>query len=185
MIIDSNTSTKSTTEYEQYLTFKKHKINLIIDLNLFRTKTVNVQFNIELASFIKLLIIDISFEIMKFHVIKIDTLFSLSLININRLKFYFNNVRNILIMIAQLEKSFLSIIRRFDHEFLLWKNFMQIYVNQFFDFNLCYLIETKSRQLHKRFNHLFTKQLYDLLKRVDHDLNKSVLKKLIKFCTSC
>jgi hypothetical protein len=30
-------------------------------------------------------------------------------------------------MIIQNRK--LSIIRRFDHEFLLWRNFMQIYVN--------------------------------------------------------
>jgi hypothetical protein len=44
-------------------------------------------------------------------------------------------------MIIQNRK--LSIIRRFDHEFLLWRNFMQTYIDQSFDLNLCYLIETK------------------------------------------
>jgi hypothetical protein len=115
MMIDSNASTKSTAEYEQYLAF--NKINSTIDLNLFRTETVNVQFEIESASSIKSLTIDISFEIVKFHVIKTDTSFLLSLADMNRLKVYFNNVENILNMIIQNRK--LSIIRRFDHEFLL------------------------------------------------------------------
>ncbi len=62
---------------------------------------------------------------------------------------------------------------------------MQIYVNQFFDLNFCYFIETKLRQLHRRFDHSFIRKLYDLLKRADHEMKKSVLKKLIKFCTFC
>jgi hypothetical protein len=117
VMIDSNASTKSIAEYEQYLAFKEHKIDLTIDLNPFRTETVNVQFDIESASSIESLIIDISFEIMKFHVVKIDILFLLSLADMNRLKVYFNNVKNTLNMIIQKQK--LSVIRRFDHEFLL------------------------------------------------------------------
>jgi hypothetical protein len=160
-------------------------MNSTIDLNLSRTETVNVQFDIESASSIESLIIDISFEIMKFHVIKTNISFLLSFANMNRLKVYFYNVKNILIIIAQFEKSLLSIIRRFGHEFLLWKNFMQTYISQSFDLNLCYLIETKLRQLHRRFDHSSTRKLYDLLERVDHEVKKSVLKKLIKFCTFC
>jgi hypothetical protein len=119
MMIDSNASTKSTVEYDQYLIFKKHKIDSSIDLNVTKTETVNIQFDIESARSIESLIIDISFEIVKFHVIKTDISFLLSLADMNRLKVYFNNVKNILMMIAQLEKSFLSVIRRFDHGFLL------------------------------------------------------------------
>ncbi len=140
VMIDSNASTKSTAEYEQYLAF--NKINLTIDLNLSRAETVNVQFEIESTSSIKSLIIDISFEIMKFHVIKIDTSFLLSLADMNCLKVYFNNVINSLIQmintneILRKKKNF-SVIRRFDHEYLLWKNFMQVYVNLFFDLSSC------------------------------------------------
>jgi hypothetical protein len=117
VMIDSNASTKSTAEYDQYLAFKKNKIDSSIDLDLSRADAVNVQFDIESASSIESLIIDISFEIMKFHVIKADTSFLLSLADMNRLKVYFNNVENILNMIIQKRK--LSVIRRFDHEFLL------------------------------------------------------------------
>jgi hypothetical protein len=117
MMIDSSVSTKSTAEYDQYLAFKKNEIDSSVDFDLSRTETVNVQFDIESASSIKSLIINISFEIVKFHVIKANISFLLSLADMNRLKVYFNNVENILNMIIQKRK--LSVIRRFDHEFLL------------------------------------------------------------------
>jgi hypothetical protein len=107
VMIDSNASTKSTAEYEQYLAF--NKINFTIDLNFFRAETVNVQFEIESASSIESLTIDISFEIVKFHVIKTDTSFLLSLVDMNRLKDYFNNVINSLI---QMMKIFDEILRK-------------------------------------------------------------------------
>jgi hypothetical protein len=79
-------------------------------------------------------------------------------------------------MIAQFEKSSLSVIRRFGHGFLLWKNFMQTYIDQFFDLNLCYLIETKLRQLHRRFDHSSIRKLYDLLKRFGHEVKNQFWK---------
>jgi hypothetical protein len=125
MMIDSNVSTKSTAEYDQYLTFKKNKIDSSIDLDLSRADAVNVQFDIESTSSIKSLIIDISFEIMKFYVIKTNTSFLLSLADMNSLKVYFNNVTNSLIQMIKTSNEILrkkksySVIRRFDHEFLL------------------------------------------------------------------
>jgi hypothetical protein len=47
------------------------------------------------------------------------------------------------------------------------------------------MIETKLRQLHRRFDHPSIKRLHDLLKRVEHEVKKSALKKLTKFCTFC
>jgi hypothetical protein len=124
VMIDSSALTKSTAEYNQYLVFKKHKIYFIIDLNFIKTKAMNVQFDIELINSIKSLIIDISFEIMKFHVIKTNISFLLSLADINSLKVYFNNVINSLIQMININEIFrkkkrFSVIRRFDHEFLL------------------------------------------------------------------
>jgi hypothetical protein len=117
VIIDSNASTKSTAEYDQYLAFKNHKVDSFIDLNHTRAETVNVQFDIGSASSIGSLTIDTPFEIVKFHVIKADTPFLLSLADMDRWKVYFNNVENTLNMIIQNRK--LSVIRRFDHGFLL------------------------------------------------------------------
>jgi hypothetical protein len=125
MMIDSGVSTKSTAEYDQYLAFKKNKIDSFVDLDLSRTDAVNVQFDIESVSSIESLIIDISFGIMKFHVIKTDISFLLSLADMNRLKVYFNNVINSLIQMIKISDEILrkkrsfSVIRRFDHGFLL------------------------------------------------------------------
>jgi hypothetical protein len=79
----------------------------------------------------------------------------------------------------------LSIIRRFDHDFLLWKNFLHSYITQFFEFNLCYLTDVELRQLHRRFDHSFIKKLHDLLERSGHEVKKAVLKKPTKFCIFC
>jgi hypothetical protein len=62
---------------------------------------------------------------------------------------------------------------------------MQTYIDQSFDLNSCYLIETELRQLHKRFDHSSIRKLHDLLERADHEVKKSVLEKLTKFCTFC
>jgi hypothetical protein len=98
----------------------------------------------------------------------------------NRLKVYFNNVENTMIKIVNDQKKRFSVIRRFDHDFLLWKNVIFT-----FDSNLCYLIETELRQLHRRFKHFLVRQLFNLLKRSKHDVKKSILKKLITFCAFC
>jgi hypothetical protein len=180
IMIDSRASVRSIVDYEQYLAFMK---NISIDLNRIKRETVNVQFEIESISSIKSLTIDISMRLVKFHVIKIDTLFLLSLADMNRLKVYFNNVENLLIDTIKV----LSIIRRFDHGFLLWKNFyfLHSYIVQSFNFNFCYLTDVELRQLHRRFDHSSTTKLHDLLKRSDHDVKKPVLKKLTKFCIFC
>jgi hypothetical protein len=180
IMIDSRVSIRSIVDYEQYLAFIK---NTFIDLNRIKTSTVNVQFEIESISSFESLTIDISFELMKFHVIKADTSFLLSLADMNRLKVYFNNVENLLIDKIKIS----SVIRRFDHDFLLWKNsyFLHFYITQFFEFNLCYLIDVELRQLHKRFDQSFITKLHDLLERSSHEVDKAVLKKLTKFCTFC
>ncbi len=179
-MIDSKASIRSIVDYEQYLAFIK---NISIDLNRAKAEAVNVQFGIESISSIESLTIDIPFGLMKFHVIKTDTSFLLSLADMNRFKVYFNNIENILFMI--IENRSLSIVRRFDHGFLLWKNFLHSYITQFFEFNLCYLTDVELRQLHRRFDHLSITKLHNLLERFDHEVKKAVLKKLTKFCIFC
>jgi hypothetical protein len=83
IMIDSSVSTKSTAEYDQYLAFKKYKIDSSIELNITKTDAVNVQFDIESARSIESLTIDISFETVKFHVIKTDISFLLNLADMN------------------------------------------------------------------------------------------------------
>ncbi len=182
IMIDSRASVRSIVDYEQYLAFIK---NTFIDLNRTKTDAVNVQFEIESISSVESLTIDISLRLMKFHVIKANTSFLLSLVDMNRLKVYFNNIENILFMI--IKNRNLSVIRRFDHDFLLWKNSYSLhsYIVQSFNFNLCYLIDVELRQSHRRFDHSSILKLHVLLERSDHEIEKATLKKLTKFCTFC
>jgi hypothetical protein len=124
-------------------------------------------------------------RLIEFHVIKTNTSFVLNLADINRLEIYFNNVENILFMI--IKNKDLSMIRRFDHDFLQWKNSYSLhsYIAQSFNFYLCYLIDIELCQLHRRFEHSFIMKLHDLLKRFDHEVKRTALKKLLKFCIFC
>jgi hypothetical protein len=180
-MIDSDVFRRSTVDYEQFLAYQKNNKKNLIDI--IKAKTVNVQFEVESIFSLKSIIIDTSIRLVKFHVIKVDTFFLLSLADMNRLKVYFNNVENLLINKIKI----LSIIKRFDHDFLLSKNsyFLHSYITQFFELNLCYLTDVELRQLHRRVDHSFTLKLHDLLKRFDHEVKKAVLKKLTKFCIFC
>jgi hypothetical protein len=181
IMIDSDVFRRSAVDYKQFLAYQKNNKNDLIDT--IKAETVNVQFEIGSIFSLKSITFDTLIELIKFHVIKTDTLFLLSLADMNRLKVYFNNVENLLVDTIKV----LSVIKRFDHDFLLWKNFyfLHLYITQFFEFNFCYLIDVELRQLHRRFDHSSTLKLPDLLERFDHEVKKVALKKLIKFCTFC
>ena len=58
---------------------------------------VNIQFSIKLTSLIRLAKVTTLIGIIEFHIIKANTLFLLYLVDIDYLKVYFNNLKNILI----------------------------------------------------------------------------------------
>ena len=58
---------------------------------------VNVQFSIKLILLIKLAKVTTPIGIIKFYIIKANTPFLLYLVDIDYLKVYFNNLKNILI----------------------------------------------------------------------------------------
>jgi hypothetical protein len=62
-----------------------------------QTRAINVQFGISSTVLIRLVIVKTPFGQVNFYIIKVDTLFLLSLININRLWVYYNNIINTLI----------------------------------------------------------------------------------------
>ena len=111
-MIDTKTSRYSTIDYEQFLAYSKI-IETII--NLAKIEAVHVQFDMRSISFIKFITITIFISQVEFHVIKINTFFLLCLANFDRLNVYYNNINDTLIQ----KKSIISVIRRFEHLFLL------------------------------------------------------------------
>jgi hypothetical protein len=79
-----------------------------------------------------------------------------------------------------------SVIRRYDHAFLLWKIFTYSLIAESIDENSCLLIEIELRRLHRRFDHLSARRLYEILTRSDHDdVESRVIEHLNKYCHHC
>ncbi len=70
--------------------------------------------------------------------------------------------------------------------FLLWKIFTYSLIAEFIDENSCLLIEIELRRLHRRFDHLSARRLYEILTRSDHDnVESRVIEHLNKYCHHC
>ena len=179
IMIDTGASKHSTAGYRQYLAYKKDNKDTSIDIT--KAGAVHVQFGIGSISSECSIIIDTPIGRIEFHIVKADTPFLLSLADMDRLKVYLNNVKNVLVM----EDQVIPVIRRFDHPFLLWKTSLQSYITESFDTNPCYLTDTELRQLHKCFRHPSAMKLHLLLERSSHEVDKPALDKLTKFCSFC
>jgi hypothetical protein len=189
----------STDDIEQFKTLKRISNN---DVKL-NTQTVesNIKFEIDCISILSTVALNISLELIIFHIVEVNTSFLLSLINLNRLKMYFNNLINEMIQKIfdqtvknqnvtnfQIDSKIRrhSVIRRYDHAFLLWKIFTYSLIIEFIDENSCLLIEIELRRLHRRFDHLSARRLYEILTRSDHDnVESRVIEHLNKYCHHC
>jgi hypothetical protein len=84
-----------------------------------------------------------------------------------------------------MKNEYHSMIRRYDHSFLLWNISAQSLIAKSFDQNSCFLIEIELRRFHRRFDHLSTRRLQTILDRSDHEINFQTIEYLIKYCHHC
>jgi hypothetical protein len=192
ILMNCETADLSTNDIEQFKTLKRISNN---DVKL-NTKTIesNIKFEIDSISILSTVALNISLKLIIFHIVKMNISFLLFLIDLNRLKMYFNNLINEMIQKIfditnlQIDSKIRrhSIIRRYDHAFLLWKIFTYSLIVEFIDENWCLLIEVELRRLHRRFDHLSTRRLYEILTRSDHDnVESRVIEHLNKYCHHC
>jgi hypothetical protein len=98
------------------------------------------------------------------------------------LRTYYNNVTDTLIT----PSAKLPITRRFGHPFLLWRDTLQAYIQQSFDYNPCFLTDTEIRRLHRRFGHPSAEKLYRVLEHSGHnDVDRKAIDHLTKYCSFC
>jgi hypothetical protein len=95
----------------------------------------------------------------------------LCLSDIDDLKVYFNNLKNILVT----PSGKIPIIRCYGHLFLV----------KLLDYTASYLTETELRQLHRHFGHPLIGRLINILTRISHNTDCKILKHLTKYCTFC
>ena len=108
--------------------------------------------------------------------------------DINRLQVYYNNVMDTLIGPAIIPGSkhvTLPIIWWFGHLFLIWGETLWTYVQESFDYNLCYLTSIEIYCLHCHFDHLSAEKLYRVLEHSGHDINRKAIDHLTKYCSFC
>src|SRR6266568_7660012 len=152
-------------------------------------KAVNVQFSIGSTTLIRLVAVKTPIGLVNFYVVKADTPFLLCLADMDRLQVYYNNVTDTLIGPATAPGSkhvTLPIIRRFGHPFLIWGETLQIYIQESFDYNPCFLTSTEIHRLHRRFGHPLAKKLYKVLERSRHNnINRKAINHLTKYCSYC
>ncbi len=122
--MNCETADRSTENIEQFKVLQR-----ISDVIL-NKKTVesSIRFDIDDTLILKFVELNISLEIINFHIIEINISFLLCLDDLNRLKMYFNNLINEMIQKIsdtttnlQIDSKIRrhSIIRRYDHAFLL------------------------------------------------------------------
>jgi len=85
--------------YGQYLAYKK-TYNTVI--NTLKAGAINVQFSIGSTSSISSVIVNTLVSNIKFHVIKVNIPFLLYFADIDTLKVYYNNLKNILVTLIKL-----------------------------------------------------------------------------------
>ncbi len=194
ILMNCDATERSIESIEQFKALERISNN---DVKL-NTKTVesSIKFDIDNTLILKFTELNISLEVITFHIVEINISFLLCLNDLNRLKLYFNNLINEMIqkISHQIIKNFQisskirrhSIIRRYDHAFLLWKISTYSLIAEFINENSCLLIEIELRRLHRRFDHLSTRRLYKILTRSDHDnVESRVIEHLNKYCHHC
>ena len=137
IMIDTETSKQSTARYGQYLAYKKNITP--IQVNKAKAGAVNVQYGIGSTSSIRSLLLDTPIGIIKFHVVKTETLFLLCLEDMDKLNVYFNNLENVLITST---KS-VPVVHCFGHSFLFWHKSLQSFIANSFNNNPYFLTDIK------------------------------------------
>ncbi len=94
---------------------------IIDDVKLNKSDRLVFKFEIEDIKSTDSIKLEISLETIIFHIVEINISFLLSLVDLDRLEIYFNNLTNELIQNrSQIDlKNRYSVIRRYEHAFLL------------------------------------------------------------------
>ncbi len=156
-----------------------------------KTIGLSIRFGIDDTLILGFVELNTSLEVITFHIVGVNTSVLLCLNDLNRLSIYFNNLINEMIqkmfdiqISSKIRRH--SVIRRYDHAFLLWKIFIYSLIAESIDENSCLLIEIELRRLHRRFDHLSARCLYEILTRSDHDdVESRVIEHLNKYCHHC
>ncbi len=189
LLINLDAARKSTEKMRQFKTLQR-----IDYVKLNKSNRHTFKFETENISSVESINLETSLETITFHIVEINISFLLFLADLDRLSVYFNNLTNELIQnsstnILQIDmkNDRYSVIKRYEHVFLLWKILIDSLIVEFLDENSCFLIKIELRRLHRRFDHFSTRRLHQILDRAeyDHEMKVRVIEHLIKYYHHC
>jgi hypothetical protein len=94
ILIDHDAANFSSKSIEQFTILQRiSKTTLILN----KKRIISFKFNIDEILFIDIVNLKIFVDVITFHIVLVQTLFLLCLVDINRLRLYFNNLINMLI----------------------------------------------------------------------------------------
>ena len=179
IVIDTGASKYSTAGHKQFLALKKIS-NAYLDTT--KAGPIKVQFGIGSSTSLGTTILNTPIGNIQFYIVDADTPFLLSLLDMDRLGAYYDNLQNLLVT----PKGKFPVFRRFGHAFLLWGKFLKFSISSSFNTNPCFLNEIEIRRLHRRFGHPSAQRLYSVLKQSGHnDVSRKYIDYLTKFCDHC
>ena len=111
-MIDTGAAIRPSIGYGQFQALQSIDESVLLDKS---TQEVNVKFSISLSSSLGSTLVNTPIGQVRFHIFNTDTPFLLSLADIDKLKVYFDNLRNILVS----PQGDVLVVRRFGHPFLL------------------------------------------------------------------
>lgn len=116
-----------------------------------------------------------------FYIVQVNTPFLLCLVDIDKLRAFFNNLTN---EVIQSNYSYL-VIRRYGHAFLPWYTSAYSFITESFMRNPYYLTDIELPYLHRRFGHPSVRRLKQVLEQSGHKVDLHVLEHLTKYCEHC
>jgi hypothetical protein len=178
IVIDTGASEYSTAGFDQFQALQRQDENIVLNTE----GRVKITFGIGSTLSIGSVMVETPIGQVEFHVMHTKTPFLLSLADMDRLRVYFNNLTNGLVLSTG---DTVPVVRRFGHPFLLWDASLQTAISDSFKYNPCFLTETELRRLHRRFGHPSVRRLQDVLYRAGHDVDKETLEYLTNYCKHC
>jgi hypothetical protein len=112
LLIDFDAVTRFIGEIDQFKTLQQL---IKLQLDEITAESVKITFDIDSTTSIDSINLNTSLETIVFHIVQINTSFLLCLADLDKLDAFFNNITNQIVQ----NKSSHSIIRRYDHAFLL------------------------------------------------------------------
>jgi hypothetical protein len=134
IIVDTGASTKSTAGYNQFQALQKSSTpDMEVELDTSTKGQVKVQFGVGTALSLGTVYVCTPVGGVEFHIVEANTPFLLSLADMDRLRVYYDNIRDVLVT----STKEVPVVRRFGHAFLLSNSSLQSYLIESFEQNPC------------------------------------------------